>query len=338
MVVHRAEDVDPLIPVDMDDSPLLPSPTAAACCTPTAHPPSIDAPSPLVGSYVTVAHTKPVGELDPNPQHLQLPMSFTERVRPLLRQFECYVALPQGSEPARGIILVVHDIFGLRTGRHASICDELSRNGFVAACPDLFGDDAARATALNPGWPIMTLSNICHIIRRIRWMKKALKLPWEETAPMLRATLAHCVSVHGRPLTSCGAVGFCWGASAVARLLSDSEAATLPLQIVGGIGFHPSLRGAEGKTLVANVNRPLLLAPAGDDPAAVQPGGELGQSLIGRFGASSVVCFPEMRHGWMTRGPLSDSAIARDYSLGMKLLVEWFGPYPALAVMPGVEM
>ena len=35
--------------------------------------------------------------------------------------------------------------------------------------------------------------------------------------------------------------------------------------------------------------------------------------------------FPEMLHGWMTRGPLADAAIERDYQRGMRLAVEWLG-------------
>jgi dienelactone hydrolase len=164
------------------------------------------------------------------------------------------------------------------------------------------------------------LSQTCYILMRWKWLKTGIKLPWEETAPKVSATLAHCVQTHPHPLSACGAVGFCWGASVTARLQYEAEAAKLPLRIVGGIGFHPSHRGWD----VAQVARPLMLAPAGDDPATVHPGGQIAQQLIMQFGASMVVPFPEMKHGWMTRGPLTEDAIARDYATGMKLMVDWF--------------
>ena len=38
-----------------------------------------------------------------------------------------------------------------------------------------------------------------------------------------------------------------------------------------------------------------------------------------------MVPFPEMLHGWMTRGPIDkDEAIARDYALGMRLMIDFF--------------
>ena len=37
------------------------------------------------------------------------------------------------------------------------------------------------------------------------------------------------------------------------------------------------------------------------------------------------IAFPEMLHGWMTRGPIDkDEAIARDYALGMRLMIDFF--------------
>ena len=232
------------------------------------------------------------------------------------------------SQPARRMILVIHDIFGLRTGRHAQICDALAEAGFIAVCPDLFGDGAARAAALRPGWPIKTMSNICHMICRLSWMKKAMKLPWEETARKLKATISYCQSAQSQPpLLSCGAVGFCWGAIVVARMLSDVEGHELfppmdALTLDGGIGFHPAGHGWDADSITM---RPLLLAPAGDDPAKLHPGGKIAQLLVERFGASTVVPFPEMLHGWMTRGPIDkDEAIARDYALGMRLMIDFF--------------
>ena len=240
-------------------SPLLPP---QDCCTPSAHPPvselprASDAP-PLAGTFQVLT--------------------------PLLAQqssFECYLSFPPNGR-AKGVVILFTDIFGLHTGRHARMCDELAAAGYIAACPDLFGDGIARAQALTPSWPIKKLSNILTFLFccKLGWMKKALKLSWESIGPKIQHTLSHVLSEHERlsssapALNGCAAVGLCWGASIVARLLSESEAVKLPLPIVGGIGFHPSLRGSEGEALVSAVARPFLICPAGDDPAPVQPGG-----------------------------------------------------------------
>jgi len=259
----------------------LPSPTGAECCTPSGHPPSCGS-TLRPERFVTVPHSPP---------------------------FTCYVAQPPGGAPARGVILVVHDIFGPRSGRHARICDELAAAGFVAACPDLIGDADERASALNPGWPSSKAHEVgivCHLVYRIRWMLKAAAAGkrMDEIGRKLAATLHYCRGAHPHAIAACGAVGFCWGGGVVARLLSEAGAERLPVPLVGGVGFHPSHRGWEA----ADVARPLLLAPAGDphpiprrsatfcdpshlaragdDPAAVQPGGALAQPLADRFGGA----------------------------------------------------
>jgi hypothetical protein len=96
------------------------------------------------------------------------------------------------------------------------------------------------------------------------------------------------------------------------------------MPIIGGVGFHPSLRGNEGETLVGAVTRPFLLCPAGDDPVNVQPSGALAAVLVARFGTNTIVPFPEMLHGWMPRGPLEQPAIRRDYELGLATMLEFF--------------
>ena len=35
------------------------------------------------------------------------------------------------------------------------------------------------------------------------------------------------------------------------------------------------------------------------------------------------VLFPDMPHGWMTRGPFEEENIRRDYRLGLKLLLSF---------------
>jgi len=271
------------------EKPFL-APTTAECCTATGHAPS--AGEGGVHSFMTVPYSAP---------------------------FECYIAHPPDGKPARGFVLVVHDIFGLRSGRHMTICDELAEAGFVAACPDLFGDGLERAAAFNPDMRWSSLRRVGYILWNFNWMMKAFRLPWEEIAPKLRATLDHSIAQRQETIEACSAVGFCWGGSVVARLLSEEEASKFPVRLAGGIGFHPSHRGWDA----ANVAMPLRLAPAGDDPVTIQPGGQLAQPLVERFGASTNVPFPAMLHGWMTRGPLDDAAVARDYRLGMQQMISW---------------
>lgn len=175
---------------------------------------------------------------------------------------DMYLASPPPSVPVIGAVLVIHDIFGARTGRHAQICDELAAAGFYAACPDLFGDAERRAAAnLFPRWPPKGLANFCDLLCccKASFVKASMKTSWEETvAPLLALVIAQVEERHGggAPLRW-GAVGFCWGAKPVARLLAEGAQPSVGC----GIAFHPSLFGKPAAASIAAVSRPLMLCP-----------------------------------------------------------------------------
>ena len=293
-------------------APLL-NPTDDApppCCTPDAH--GALAMSTARGSFVAVHdwHGEP-----------------TNKVMYLIEP-------PEGTKVVGGI-LVIHDIFGPRVGRHTEICDSLAAAGFIVACPDLFGDGEARARAsLLPNWPIKQLSNILGLICccKVGYMSRAMKTKWESSiAPTLALIMRQLDTSSGKPL-KWGAVGFCWGALPVARLLTGL--ANEP-NVGCGIAFHPSLRGAVAEAAVRAVRKPLLLCPCGDDPSNVQAGGAFADVLSSIFergaargaftdGFNAVHTFPDMLHGFMTRGPITEPAIARDYAEGVRLMTRFF--------------
>ena len=278
-----------------------------ACCPPTAHGGLAPAAEEHRGAYVAISGG--VGEM--------------------------YLACPPPSAPIVGAVLVIHDIFGPRVGRHAEICDELASAGFYAACPDLFGDAESRAAAnLMPRWPIKSLRNICGLLCccKTSFLKRAMRTSWEESvAPLLALVISQVEARHSKGPLRWGAVGFCWGAVPVAHLLQEGA-----VPAVGcGMAFHPSLRGAKAAALCAGVARPLLLCPCGDDPQDVQPGGALAEPLARAFGAGGAWTagfapsrpFPEMLHGFMPRGPLEEPAIARDYAEGVQLMRRFFAAH-----------
>ena len=119
-------------------TPLLDGGSPEACCTPGAHGGAAASNGQRSGAYVTITST--AGD------------------------FECYVSFPLTHQPVKGAMILAHDIFGLRSGRHAQICDELAAAGYITACPDLFGDGRSRAADLNFVWPIKSLRNILDLI------------------------------------------------------------------------------------------------------------------------------------------------------------------------------
>lgn len=230
--------------------------------------------------------------------------------------------------------MLCHDIFGPHSGRHVQICDELAAAGFIALCPDLFGDGEEReAASVFKHWPPKQLRNFCDLLCccKMGFLKKALKTTWADMEPVIRASMALAKTRYqarfaslseAPPLLSCG-VGFCFGAKPVAEVLTESNANSFAYPFACGLSFHPSLRGSAGE-LVHGVARPFKLLPAGDDPDDVKAGGALAQVLEQKFGeAGRAELFSEMLHGWMTRGPLDDEAIRRDYDAGMAKMIEY---------------
>ena len=299
---------------------------SAACCPPTGH------------GEAPVAATN------------ELRGSFVPIIDPLGRSVgEMYLAIPQASTPILGGVLVIHDIFGPRVGRHLEICDELAASGFYAACPDLFGDGEKRAAVkLLPRWPIKSCSNILGLLCccKVGYMRRAVKTSWDDIAPVLTIVMRQIEEQHAGttaadhgsvPRLTWGAVGFCWGATPVARLLTNDSSQP---NVGCGMAFHPSLRGSKAVEIVRNVRRPMMLCPCKDDAKEVQPGGGLAEVLTSVFerggarglsgfteGFEAVRPFPSMLHGFMTRGPLSDEGIATEYREGLQLMCRYFGAH-----------
>ena len=203
-------------------------------------------------------------------------------------------------------------------------------------CPDFFGDGRNRAkAALFPRWPLFQARNFLGLLTKIPYLRRTIKVTspkgWEEKlAPNAHAAVREVLKRHeaasGRPsaLSMCG-IGFCWGAMPVAMMLQSDAASKLPCPVTCAIAFHPALHGDFG-ALLDTVTVPYLLAPAGNDPPNVQPGGECDRSLSARFSQQPpcMAAFPKMLHGWMTRGPLTDPEIAAAYDEGLKLAVDFF--------------
>ena len=120
-----------------------------------------------------------------------------------------------------------------------------------------------------------------------------------------------------------GIVGFCWGAFAVFECCQKENSFSV------GVSLHPAIYIAEAfghspVKLAENITCPQLLLPAGNDKESDKPGGEVVnalQKLPAPIGpASKSVEFPDMAHGWVTRGDVAnDPAIARDVDLAMKM-------------------
>jgi len=199
-------------------------------------------------------------------------------------------------------VLILPDIFGWsqNKGRFFGIADTLAAQGFQVLLADPFhGDTAAGKEDF------------------MAWIKS---FPYDGS---VSTDIEACVKfLQDKGCTSIGVVGFCWGVWAFCK------AASLGVPFKCGVGPHPSTRlegafGGEGaeQAMIDKVNMPVLLLPAGNDPDNLKEGGAVAKALAEKGGES--VTFPDMAHGWLCRGDLSDATVVRDVELGMKHTVEF---------------
>ena len=64
-----------------------------------------------------------------------------------------------------------------------------------------------------------------------------------------------------------------------------------------------------------------IIFPVGNDHANVKPGG-LGAQILGD--KLEIIEFPEMAHGWTTRGDVSNAAVNRDVKKAVADAIDFF--------------
>lgn len=201
--------------------------------------------------------------------------------------------------PGEKAVMILPDIFGWSTnkGRFKGIADTFAEAGFYALLVDPFKGDSAVGKEDIMGW--------------------IKSYPWETVSPGIEACHKFLVE---KGCKNIGAVGFCWG------VWGFCKAASLGVPFTCGIGPHPSTRiegmmGADEQAMIDKVSMPVLILPAGNDPDNLKEGGAVAASLAAKGGKS--VTFPEMTHGWVSRGDLADEAVKRDVELAMKAMVDF---------------
>ena len=200
-------------------------------------------------------------------------------------------------KPGPRAVVVIQEIYGW-DGRLKGICDTLAEQGYFVVMPDFHRGKTAHG------------------------MSDAEKMAWLAEMPFegqlmsdVRAVLAWLQEL---AVERVAGVGFCWGG----WVLCKASSFGLPFQC--GASAHPSTKiersvfKGDEEALARAVKMPLLLLPAGNDPPELKEAGAVAQAL--QQGRS--VEFPEMKHGWVTRGDLGEPAVQRDAELAMGLIMD----------------
>jgi len=200
----------------------------------------------------------------------------------------------------KNCILWNYDIFGFDGGRTKELCDLLAEAGFLVVLPDWF-----RGTWQDPFQP-----GIPEFLARTTQWDKILS-DWERLVRPLAVE-----SGAGTFLT----VGTCWGSYPVLRFSSLND-------FKAGISIHPShtkiseALGVDEKSILEQVRCPQLFMPAGNDTEQVKAGGLASQVLGGKL---QIIEFPDMAHGFLTRGDMGKEEVARDVKDASQNIIKFF--------------
>ena len=213
------------------------------------------------------------------------------------------------------MVVWAHDIFGLTgessdKGRTKEWADFLAENGYNVLVPDWFRGNNMPGGTFGPSTPAW-LTSVTN------WTN--IQSDWTNVIyPYLQ----------NQSSSSIGLIGTCWGSYPVVRLsMLDT--------ISAGVSMHPSHvkmladAGEDEAQVLGLIKSPQLFLVEGGSsfpPVAdsIKPGG-LSEKVLGE--KLTLVEFPEMAHGWTTRGDLAEPAVARDVQKAKDLVLEFFEKY-----------
>mmetsp|Transcript_4526 Transcript_4526/g.6610 ORF Transcript_4526/g.6610 Transcript_4526/m.6610 type:complete len:289 (+) Transcript_4526:92-958(+) len=246
------------------------------------------------------------------------------------KDLEIYVSRPseEGSQKA---LCVLTDVYGLQS-RIFAICDKLASELKVTVVAlDTFRGETKDDHLLDfKEWLE------CHPFERGVAEDNgtsAIVYPVKGDIESCFEFLMNTYNIHP---TNVGAVGFCWGTWALTRACAMKLFSC-------GVGFHPSIRiesdvfGGDQQAIMkeAAANAPILFFVAGNDLDNLKPSkdGALARRIAlssnvkeakeGDKGAPRCIEFPDMMHGWVSRGDTSIKKVEEDAEAALNLAVDF---------------
>ncbi len=215
-------------------------------------------------------------------------------------------------------VIVLPEVWGICSGRLKNIADQLAVHGHLALAPKV------QPNSPHGGWEGDGYGAPWDD-GAIPWI--ANELNWSKTKVRMATTIAFARS---QGVTKIGMIGFCWGSWAIFK-----TAAEFPEDIACGVCVHPSVRLEEmmfkqsQNDLAELIQCPIAMFPANNDPENTKPGGDF-QKIFSKksFGSECVfVAFPDMEHGWASRGDDTKPEVKRDIEKVLKLSFDFLNKH-----------
>mmetsp|Transcript_49910 Transcript_49910/g.86919 ORF Transcript_49910/g.86919 Transcript_49910/m.86919 type:complete len:131 (+) Transcript_49910:3-395(+) len=124
--------------------------------------------------------------------------------------------------------------------------------------------------------------------------------------------------------------GYCWGCWLCCHASASSKS------IVCGVLPHPSLGleeafGGSPAALASTVQCPMIFMPAGNDPPIYLPSGDVFKAVKATHAATEAMPFPEMSHGWIPRGDVSDTKVKEGVEKAVATMIDYLAKHLGVA-------
>lgn len=191
--------------------------------------------------YITQSSKPTIGKCCPGQALGFLPQDVNYSPKGKMKTINNVEVYVTGSGPEA--VVMFHDIFGLHTGRHKQIADELASRDLTVVVPDFFGNESSEfAGGLNKkeerGYG-GGLARFMYLLISGKFKAFQQQHPWDPVCKNIWVdTIAPYVK-NDLKCTSVGLLSFCWGAyPAVHATVINPPASNLPVR--ANVCFHPS--------------------------------------------------------------------------------------------------
>ena len=222
-------------------------------------------------------------------------------------EIPAYRAMPASGGPFP-TVLVVHEIFGVHE-HIKDICRRLAKLGYFAVAPLLYSREG----------DVASMSDTQQIIAKV-----VAKVPDNQVASDLDATVAWAKSTGKADTTKLGITGFCWGGREVWLYAAHNPSVKAGVVWYGPLQSPPSdLRPKNPVDVVQLMNVPILGLYGGKDMGIpVVQIEQMRASLKAADKPSEIVIYPDAGHGFNADyRPSYNPQAAED---GWKRMQAWF--------------
>lgn len=240
-------------------------------------------------------------------------------------------ATTTASKPCKGSILVIPDIYSVRVllpkvrsgDRIGSICDALAAEGYAVALAGIFRDKPYDQAVKGPDDGDFVKFDSFAQDGGIPWFQSQ---SYDKMGPAVQAAAKFLQEKQPDATAPLGVLGFCYGTWLLSKASSTGD-----VNFDCAVGCHPAtvvenaVFGGDEDAMMDGLKQPTAFLWAGNDSETYTKDGS-GKAAIEKSGGR-VYEFPDMLHGWVSRGDVADDAVKAGVETAMTNITDFFAEH-----------